>query len=292
MYDLHRLRLLREVHLRGTLIAVAAALGYSPSSVSHQLALLEREVGVSLLEPHGRRVRLTAAAELLVSHTGDILLGLERAEAAMTAFTSEVAGTLRVATFQTAAHTLVPDMLDALTLDHPGVTVTVAHIHAHTAIPALHARDFDLVLYEEYPHNPITPHSDVITENLTADPMALLVPADSAAATLHDLANAQWVAEPPGTPARTWMTALCHDAGFEPTIAFETPDVLLHARLVSQSRAVALIPQLAFDPTPSTRTLPTGEHRTIASAIRRGSEDNRAIAAARHALRDAVQPNR
>jgi DNA-binding transcriptional LysR family regulator len=289
VYDLHRLRLLREVHLRGTLAAVAEALGYSPSSISHQLAILEREVGVPLLEPQGRRVRLTSAAEILVSHTTDMLLRLERAEAAMTAFTEDVRGTLRMATFQTAAHTLIPDMVARLASKHPGLMVTVAHIHAHAAIPALQARDYDLVLYEQYPGNPVAPHSDVATEILAADPLNILVPATSAATALPDLASARWVAEPFGTPARTWMTSVCHAAGFDPTIVFESPDVLLHARLVSKGHAVALIPQLAFVPSPSTQTLPTGEHRIIATAIRRGSEENRAITAARNALQTAAE---
>lgn len=51
LLDLHRLRLLRELKHRGTLAAVAAALSYSPSSVSQQLSVLEAEVGVALLEP-------------------------------------------------------------------------------------------------------------------------------------------------------------------------------------------------------------------------------------------------
>ena len=50
MLDLHRLRLLREVHARGTVSAAAAALGYSTSSVSQQLSVLEREAGAMLLE--------------------------------------------------------------------------------------------------------------------------------------------------------------------------------------------------------------------------------------------------
>ncbi|GAA5609588.1 hypothetical protein Spla01_00718 [Streptomyces platensis] len=58
MFDLHRLRLLRELKHRGTLAAVAAALSYSPSAVSQQPSQLETEVGVPLLEPVGRRVRL------------------------------------------------------------------------------------------------------------------------------------------------------------------------------------------------------------------------------------------
>lgn len=68
MVDLHRLRILRELHRRGTITEVAQALSYSPSAVSQQLATLERETGVTLLEPTGRRVRLTAQADVLVAH--------------------------------------------------------------------------------------------------------------------------------------------------------------------------------------------------------------------------------
>ena len=56
VYDVRRLRLLKELADRGTLAEVAAALNYSPSSVSQQLDLLEREVGLPLLLPAGRGV--------------------------------------------------------------------------------------------------------------------------------------------------------------------------------------------------------------------------------------------
>src|ERR1700730_3714559 len=69
MLDVHRLRLLRELDRRGTLAAVARALSYSPSAVSQQLSQLETETGVTLLEPAGRGVRLTAQARILVAHT-------------------------------------------------------------------------------------------------------------------------------------------------------------------------------------------------------------------------------
>jgi DNA-binding transcriptional LysR family regulator len=77
--DLHRLRLLHELHARGTIAAVADALQFTPSAVSQQLAVLEREAGVPLLERAGRGVRLTDAALVLVRHA-DVLL--ERAEVA------------------------------------------------------------------------------------------------------------------------------------------------------------------------------------------------------------------
>jgi len=71
--DLRRLRLLYELSQRGTLAAVADALSYSPSSVSQQLALLERDAGVALLEPQGRRVRLTGPGQVLADHAGRML---------------------------------------------------------------------------------------------------------------------------------------------------------------------------------------------------------------------------
>ena len=80
MLDLKRLRLLRELQLRGTIFAVAQSLSFSPSSVSQQLSLLEVEAGVPLLVKSGRRVRLTPAAELLVEHTHVLLERMELLE--------------------------------------------------------------------------------------------------------------------------------------------------------------------------------------------------------------------
>src|SRR5699024_1018676 len=90
MYDLHRLRLLRELKHRGTLAQVANALGYSPSAVSQQLSLLAREVGQPLLEPCGRGVVLTPAAEIVVEHTEAILREMELARAEVAATRSEL----------------------------------------------------------------------------------------------------------------------------------------------------------------------------------------------------------
>ena len=123
MLDLRRLRLLRELARRGTITAVAQALSYSPSAVSQQLAALEKEAGVRLLEPAGRRVRLTPQADLLVAHAQLLLEDMERAEAALAHSLNETAGTLRVAAFQTAVLTLVPHALSQLERQHPSLRV-------------------------------------------------------------------------------------------------------------------------------------------------------------------------
>src|SRR4051812_40166847 len=111
MLDVQRLRLLRELERRGTLAEVARALSYSPSAISQQLSQLEAETGVRLLERVGRGVRLTEQARVLTAHTDVILERLELAEADLAASLDDVAGTLRVASFQTVLLALVPATL-------------------------------------------------------------------------------------------------------------------------------------------------------------------------------------
>ncbi|KUO03368.1 LysR family transcriptional regulator [Streptomyces caeruleatus] len=299
MFDLHRLRLLRELKHRGTLAAVAAALSYAPSSVSQQLSQLEAEVGVPLLEPVGRRVRLTEQAEILVAHTEAVLERLERAEADIAASLSDLTGTLRLASFQTAALALVPAALGLLRDQHPRLRVHVTHMEPETALPALQARDFDLVLAEEYPGNPNPRPAELEQEDLLDDPLHLALPrtartpdGNGPTATLRSLAEHPWVMEPEGTAARHWAMTLCRNAGFEPDVRFETTDLLLHQRLVEQEHAAAFLPGLVWSgqpPTVALRPLPRGQRsRRIFTVVRRGRGRHPAVQACRRALLRAV----
>ncbi|GHG93115.1 LysR family transcriptional regulator [Streptomyces rubradiris] len=299
MFDLHRLRLLRELKHRGTLAAVATALSYAPSTVSQQLSQLEAEVGVRLLEPVGRRVRLTAQAEILVAHTEAVLERLERAEADIAASLTDLTGTLRIASFQTAALALVPTALGLLRDRHPHLRVHVTHMEPEAALPALQARDFDLVLAEEYPGNPNPRPAELEQEELLDDPLRLALPTpagapdtDGPTAALRSLADHPWVMEPEGTAARHWAVTLCRDAGFEPDVRFETTDVLLHQRLVEQKHAAAFLPDLVWSgrtPTVPLRPLPRGRRtRRISTVVRRGGSRHPAILACRDALRRAA----
>ncbi len=177
MYNLHRLRLLRELQLRGTLAAVAAALSYSPSTVSQQLALLEKEAGAVLLERAGRRVRLTAQAQILVGHAEAVFQRLEQAQSDIAASLTRLTGELRVASFQTAAHTLVPAAITELQASHPGLRVLLTHGEPEHTIPRLLARDFDLVLTEQYPGHLPAASPGTTAQPLCADRLRVAVPA-------------------------------------------------------------------------------------------------------------------
>src|ERR687894_42820 len=121
MLDLRRLRTLRELNERGTIAAVADALQFTPSAVSQQLALLEREAGVPLLERAGRGVRLTDAALVLVGHAGALLERAAVAEADLAAAAGTVAGRARIAGFQSVALHLALPAMEALSRDAPGL---------------------------------------------------------------------------------------------------------------------------------------------------------------------------
>jgi DNA-binding transcriptional LysR family regulator len=239
--NLHRLRLPVALNRRGTLGQVAQAFSYSPSTVGQQISKLEAETGVRLIEPVGRRVRLTAAGEILVHHAERILQQIDRAESALAATRSEIVGDVKVATFQTAAIAVIPDVLRIMGERHPALSVYLAEIQPDAGAAALLAREFDLVLGEQYPGHVSAPAAGIERRPLLSDALRLYVDDEWKPRTrrvrLSDFADVPWVLEPKGKPARAWAESACTAAGFEPNVRFESADVLVHARLAETGHA-------------------------------------------------------
>src|SRR5215210_1717510 len=154
MLELRRLRLLSELHARGTIAAVADALQFTPSAVSQQLALLEREAGVPLMERAGRGVRLTDAALVLVEHAEALLERTALAEADLAAAAGTVAGRGRIAGFESVTLRLALPAMEALARDAPRLRCELLESEPEEALPALALGDIDLVLADEWQHQP------------------------------------------------------------------------------------------------------------------------------------------
>lgn len=295
MLDLRRLRLLRELRRRGTITAVADALSFSPSAVSQQLATLEREVGVRLLEPAGRRVRLTPQGELLVEHAAVLLEQVERAEADLARSITEISGTLRVASFQTAVMALLPGALTWLADRHPLLRVEVTELEPEAALPAMVAGEYDLVIAEEYPGQPLPRLPEADRTDLLADELVLATPRVWKARALTDLADRPFVVEPGGTSAGQWTLATCRTAGFEPDVRYTSTDLGIHLRLVREGLAAALLPGLAGPrevPDVDVSGLEHRPSRTIFAAVRRGASDRPAARAFSEAVTAVKTPTR
>ncbi|MDQ1128220.1 LysR family transcriptional regulator [Microbacterium sp. SORGH_AS_0888] len=298
MLEMKRLRLLWEFHARGTIAAVADALSYSPSAVSQQLGLLEREAGVPLLRRTGRTLELTAAGAALVAETDDLLAGLERAEAALHRVRAEVTGTVRVAAFQTAMLAIIPTALRHLSDRYPALRVEVVQYEPGAALRETWARGFDLVVAEQYPGHSTEHFPGLDRETLTHDPITLGLPPRGTGdrrfdriEELADAAGVPWVMEPPGTATRHWAEQACRRAGFEPDIRVETADLQAHLRVVESGNAVALLPGLVHISAPTRLRLlplPDDPHRTIFTAARASRGTHPALVAVRSALADAA----
>lgn len=291
MLDVRRLRLLRELKIRGTLAEVAEALQYSPSSVSQQLSLLEKEAGVTLLRKTGRRVQLTPQAEVLVGHTAQLLETLEQAEADLAASLSTVTGTVRIAVFQSAALALMPDALTQMSSVYPEVRVEMTQREPETALHETWARDFDLVIAEQYPGHAAPRYAELDRVGLTSDAIRLAVPPPSpdrpSVRSLAETAGLPWVMEPRGAASRHWAEQLCRSEGFEPDVRFETADLQAQIRLIESGNAVALMPDLVWtgrETTAGLLGLPGAPHRTVFTSVRRSSANRPAILAIREVL--------
>jgi DNA-binding transcriptional LysR family regulator len=251
MLDLRRLRLLREVEARGSVHGAARALDYTPSAISQQLAVLEREAGAALLERVGRGVRLTDAGRVLVRHAAGLLDGVEAAEAEVAALGSgHPAGVVRVASFQSAFLRVVAPAVGTLANTHPDVRVEATEDEVERAVPALRLRQLDLVIGDEYDGQPQPIHRDLAREPLLREQVRLVLAQDHPLARrrrvpLARLAEAEWAGTQPGTGHREMLIRACRRlGGFEPDLRYSSDDFLILLELVRTAGACALLPDL------------------------------------------------
>jgi DNA-binding transcriptional LysR family regulator len=288
MLDLRRLRLLRELNERGTIAAVADALQFTPSAVSQQLAMLEREAGVALLERAGRGVRLTDAALMLVEHAHDLLERAALAEADLAAAAGTVSGRGRIAAFQSVALRIALPAMEALGRDAPRLRCELIEAEPEQALPALALGDVDLVLGDEWQHQPRRLPAGLQRHELFTDRVQLVLPAGHPltrrhrdAVPLAALAGEAWTA---GHAAMGWeeMTQrTCRElGGFDPDIRHRANDATISLALVARGLAVTLLPELPLPP-----RIPGVVLRAIAEG-----PVNRAIFAATRAA-DAARPS-
>jgi DNA-binding transcriptional LysR family regulator len=250
MLNVARLKVLKEVAYRGSLSSAAEALSYTQSAVSQQIAALESETGMTLLERHPRGVSLTAAGQTLVGHAEGILARLDTAEAALSAIAGLRGGRLRMASFPTAGSTLMPVAIANFRAAYPGVELTLAEGEPEEIVPRLRAGELDLALLFEFDED--TPLLEGMARSpLLEDPMYLALPREhrlvkKAKLRLSELHGESWVQTSSSSPCARHVVRSCHAAGFEPSVTFESDDYQTVQGLVAAGVGVALIPELAL----------------------------------------------
>lgn len=251
--SLHRLRMLRELQRRGTITAAAAVLHYSPSAVSQQLAQLERDVGVPVLERHGRRLRLTELGQVLAEHAEDILASVERATMALERAQSGVSARLEGGVWASVAAGLIPPALTALATEHPGIEVRTWELVPEDTAQAVRdgSLDFSFVIdYSDYsmPWDPALERRMIAVERLHAAVPAGIVPATTV--TLAELAEHPWILAGARSHFGQAVRIACHRHNFEPRISHEVEEQSTALAMVAGGLGVTLVSDLALEQLP------------------------------------------
>jgi DNA-binding transcriptional LysR family regulator len=292
MLDVHRLRLLRELAHRGTIAAVAQALSYTPSAVSQQLSILEREAGVALLERTARQVRLTAAGRILVDHAEQVLAAIESAAAALAGVRQGLTGTLRIGAFPSAARTLLPAALVLLGRDQPGLELTVDEYDPVHAAEAVRTGALDVALTHDYDLVPTPERRALESTVVLAEPMLLASrrpPADPADP-VGSFRDGVWIMGRAGNLCGQAARRICEAAGFEPGIRHQMDDFPTALALVAAGLGQTILPGLGAQRAPRGVVLtPLSATARVSVTHRRGAGRHPAITAFLTAIGGAVE---
>lgn len=250
MFDLNRLRLLRELAHRGTMIAVAEAFGLTSSAVSQQLAILEHEARVALLERIGRRVRLTEEGVRLVAHAERILAAVETARLDLAGRPEEPRGTLDVGCFPSYTRARLLPAARRLKKLFPGFSLQIHDLQPADATDAVCSGRYQLAISFSYNLVPRPAPEGLVSQLLLKEPVFLALPKTWQDAgdpiDLRKLADAEWIVGARQSDDRELAERACALSGFAPKIAHTIDDYELLLHMVAQGFGVGLVPALAL----------------------------------------------
>lgn len=250
MFDLIRLRLLRELAHRGTMTAVAESLGMTSSAVSQQLATLEYEARAVLLERIGRRVQLTAAGERLVAHADIILQAVDAAELDLRAAGEQPKGVIRIGSFPTFAKARLLPAIKQARARFPDLDVILYEIESAEAPAAVRDGRCDLAVVFSYNLAPQPDPAGVISHYLLEEPVLLALGPkwrrDSGPVDLRRLEKEKWIVGSRQLDDHEIALRACALAGFVPEITHRIDDYDLVLRLVAAGIGVGFVPEMAL----------------------------------------------
>src|SRR5580698_4308943 len=288
MLDLHRLRLLQEFAARGSIAGTAAFLGYTPSAVSQQLAVLEREAGTALLDRTARRAELTDAGRRLAGHAERILAMVEEAETDLSARAAEPAGRVVATAFASAAVAFAPALARSLRA-HPQLTLVLRQTAGREGLRQVRSGAVDVAIVDDWTGRLAEDldSSTLTSYHLIRDELVLCVPRAHRAAIepvdLRALRDEPWLAAPAGEPSRSAVDRLLSAAGIGPAVLSEFEGLSTIVSLVARGIGIAIVPRMAVAASERrvvVRELPHGLNlaRDIHAVVRTASVRRPAVA--------------
>ncbi|WP_062464572.1 LysR family transcriptional regulator [Demequina soli] len=282
--EVRHLELLRELKERGTLGAVAAATYRTPSALSQQLRTAERELGVALVEPASRGLRLTWAGEILASGADDVLAALARVQGALDQGRGEPSGTVRIGTLPSAGAALIPGLMAGLAGTH--LRIELEDFDLAEADYAGRTLDHDLVIAHSLSSDVPTGAEGLFSRVVAREPIDVAVPAahrlaSRASLTPEDVTEERWIAVPRGFPFATVLESVEAATGATLERIVEIRDNRLVESLVGRGLGIGLLPRFSTPPSDAYRLIPLAGVRATRAIVAIGRPDR----VERHAVR-------
>jgi DNA-binding transcriptional LysR family regulator len=245
--DVKRLELLRELAERGTVGAVADAMHVTPSAVSQQLKVLEREAGYTLIEPSGRGVTLTVAGQALAQTATEIAVAIERAEGQWREFMKQPAGRVTLTTFPTGGEMLLSGLLTRMA-DVPEVELILSDEDGITTDFAELTPDFDVVLADSPTTSAAWHERGLQVVPLMSEPLDVALPeghplAKKASLSPKDVVGETWIGVPHDYPFDRVLGQVVAATGEPVRVAQRISDNSIVEALVAGGHGIAILPR-------------------------------------------------
>ena len=245
--DVRRLELLRELAERGSITAVARATHRTPSAVSQQLKVLEREAGIALTERRGRGIELTEAGRMLARTATDVAVAIERAESVWDEFTRTPAGTVTLSIFATGGQMMLPGVLTAIA-GTPGLVLECSDLVGTVSDFADLTADHDIVIADAPAILPSWRERGLTVVPLFTEPLDVALPeghplADKSQLSPRDVIGETWISEPEGFPFDRVIREIEVATGGNAFVAQRFLDNGIIESLVAAGHGIAILPR-------------------------------------------------
>ncbi|WP_154605159.1 LysR family transcriptional regulator [Arthrobacter sp. AQ5-05] len=263
--ELHQLQMLRELGELGSVKAVAETMSVTPSAVSQQISLLQRQVDTPLTRKDGRNLVLTEAGQVLADAGAEVINAMATAKAAIGAYQHDRHGTVSLSGFHSAGQALFGPLVrhlaglrNTLDLDDagasggvPGVQLSDEDVAQHD-FPALTAR-YDLVLAHRMDHSPAWPENKIRVIPLAHEPLDIALAvghplAAKDALSADDVVQYPWVASRSGYSPADVLSAIGAVASRPVNVVHRINDYSTVAALVSTGDVIGLLPRYTSSP--------------------------------------------